>query len=77
MQASSEFHASAKGEGIHLLALTIMCLSALAMGFILLSWFVGGVEYVRNFNGPYAMGVLAVAFVASAFLYGKTKKQSG
>jgi hypothetical protein len=77
MQASSEFHASGKRDGDFLLALSVMCLSALAIGSILLSWFVGGMDYVNSFYGTYAMGVLAVVFVVSAYFYGRAKKQSG
>ena len=76
MQASSEFHASGKRDGDFLLALSVMCLSALAIGSILLSWFVGGMDYVNSFYGKYAMAMLVVAFIVSAYYYGLGRQRS-
>lgn len=77
MQASSELHASGKRDGDFLLALSAMCLSALAIGSILLSWFVGGMDYVNSFYGHYALAVLAAVFLASAYFYGRAKRPAG
>lgn len=74
-QASSEFHGSGKRDGTFLVALSVMCLSALAIGSILLSWFIGGQDYVNSFYGKYAMAILVVAFIASAYYYGLAKKR--
>lgn len=77
MQASSEFHASGKRDGDFLLALSVMCLSGLAIGSILLSWIVGGLDYVNSFYGTHAMGLLTAIFIVSAFFYAKAKKKPG
>lgn len=75
MQASSEFHSSGKRDGDYLVALSVMCLSALAIGSILLSWFVGGMDYINSFYGKYAMVLLSIVFVGSAYFYGRSRKQ--
>lgn len=77
MQASSELHANGKRDGGFLLALSVMCLSALALGSILLSWFVGGLDYVNSFYGTYATGVLSGVFIVSAYFYGRAKRLAG
>lgn len=76
MQASSELRANGKRGGDFLLALSVMCLSALAIGSILLSWFVGGLDYVKSFYGTHALAALVVVFFASAYFYGKAKRRS-
>lgn len=76
MQAGSELDANGKQGGDFLLALSVMCLSALAIGSILLSWFVGGLDYVKSFYGTHALATLIVAFLASAYFYGQAKRRS-
>ncbi len=75
-QASSEFHGRGGRDGVFLIALSVMCLSALAIGSILLSWFIGGQDYVNSFYGKYAMAMLVVAFIVSAYYYGLGRKRS-
>ena len=74
-RASRVLHNSGRRDGTFLLALSVMCVAALAVGSILLSRFIGGSDYVNSFYGKYAMAILAVAFVVSAYYYNLAKKQ--
>ncbi|MDT3735505.1 MAG: hypothetical protein ROZ00_04710 [Denitratisoma sp.] len=76
MKTSCELHANGRRGGGFLLALSVMCLSALAIGSILLSWFVGGLDYVKSFYGTHALATLLVAFLGSAYFYGKAKRRT-
>jgi len=75
MQASSEFHSSGKRDGDSLLALSVICLSGLAIGSILLSWLVGGMDYINSFYGNQALVVLVGIFFVSAYFYGRAKNR--